>query len=106
VNVEPVSYIDQVAAEVASRSGSSWADLDAQESVLYRIYAALALSTGELTTNRHVHDAWSAWMAGMNPGHRSLIPFDKLSEEVQELDSKYRDAIRSVAKELGYAETP
>jgi hypothetical protein len=44
-----------------------------------------------------VHHAWSAWRAETKPDHRSLVPFEDLTPDVQELDSAYRDAIRAVA---------
>lgn len=61
-------------------------------------YALLVLTTGEDTTNEHVHDAWSMYTSIKRPDHRSLIPFEELTEEVQELDSKYRDGIIRAAK--------
>lgn len=69
----------------------------AEDMPLWRVYALLALSTGIKTTSRHVHDAWSAWQSGIFPEHRSLIPFEELTPEVQAYDDKYRDAIRVVA---------
>ena len=64
---------------------------------LFRIYAVLCLTTGIATTSRNVHDAWSAWMAGDDIFHRSLVPFEELTPEVQAMDDEYRDAIRIVA---------
>lgn len=67
---------------------------------LIDLYALLALTRGLDTTLRDVHDAWSIWCHEDNPGHRSLIPFDQLAPEVQELDRKYCEAIRAVASEV------
>jgi hypothetical protein len=47
-----------------------------------------------------VHDAWSVWRNKTDPDHRSLIPFDDLTPEVQQLDSKYREAIIETTREL------
>jgi len=65
---------------------------------LLSMYALLVLAVGVNCTNEHIHDAWSVWQP--DPTHRSLIPFAELTEEVQELDSKYRDAVIHVAKAL------
>ncbi len=64
---------------------------------LLRLYALLALVRGKAVTNQDVHDAWSVWTAARRPDHQSLVPFHQLAAEVQELDSKYRDAIRAVS---------
>jgi len=63
-------------------------------------YAVLVLIKGEECTNEDVHDAWSAWQNDIDPEHKSLIPFDELTKEVQDLDSEYRDAIIKVSKIL------
>lgn len=71
------------------------------EPELARLYALLALSLGESTALADVHDAWAIWRDTTNPGHRSLVPFDELSLEVQELDREYMEAIHRVAEKLG-----
>lgn len=67
---------------------------------LAQLYALLALTTGTETTLENVHDAWSAWTINHRPDHRSLVPFSELTEEVQELDRKYRDGIVRAAATL------
>ena len=94
------NYIDRVALAIARACDDTDADPDLS---LYRIYAVLALTLGPATSNKAVHDAWSAWQAARKPDHRSLIPFDELSVAVQELDTPYRDAIIHVAQELACA---
>ncbi len=64
---------------------------------LYRLYALLVLVRGSGTTAEDVHDAWSVWMAGLDPTHRSLIPFPELDHHTQLADRPYLDAIRGVA---------
>lgn len=64
------------------------------------LYALLVMTTGVSTTLEDVHDAWSIWQNYTQPDHRSLIPFDELTLEVQELDRKYMEAIHAVAREL------
>lgn len=90
-----MNYIDRLARSIHFVAGGG--ELSPDELQLYRIYAVLCLSAGERTTNRMVHDAWSAWRAATRPDHRSLVPFEQLSPEVQELDTPYRDAIRALA---------
>ena len=65
---------------------------------LLGIYALLVLVIGENCTNEDVHDAWSVWSNVLDPKHRSLIPFNELTKEVQDLDEPYKQAIIKVAK--------
>ncbi len=65
---------------------------------LLDVYALLVLIKGEKCTNEDVHDAWSIWQNKTQPEHRSLIPFNELTKEVQDLDTEYRDAIIKVSK--------
>ena len=95
-----MNYIDEIAVQIAKQLGDSDDEIDRmpmQDARLYHFYALLALTTGEHTTLENVHDAWSAWKASIDPDHRSLLPFDQLHPDTQELDRKYADAIRSVA---------
>lgn len=66
---------------------------------MLEVYGLLVLTVGVNCTNKHVHDAWSIWQNKTQPEHRSLIPFEELTKEVQELDNLYRKAIIKVAKE-------
>lgn len=65
---------------------------------LIRLYALLALVKGDDTTLRDVHDAWSLWRTTTRPGHPSLVPFEELPTDVQELDQPYRDAISRASR--------
>lgn len=98
-----MNYIDKLALEIYRHSEPDGTP-DEADAVLYRIYAVLALSKGEETTAKDVHDAWSAWMAGQFPEHRSLIPFDELSEDVQRYDDEYVEAIHAVSRTHGREE--
>lgn len=92
-----MNYIDCLAEAIAARC----AEVDTGPDIrLYRLYALLALTVGADVTNEHVHDAWSVWMADDEPNHRSLTPFDRLSPEVQEMDTPFRDAIRAEVEAL------
>jgi hypothetical protein len=61
-------------------------------------YVLLVLTRGVNTTNRDVHDAWSVWAELTYTSHESLVPYQELSEEKQQLDTKYRDAIIRVSE--------
>ena len=88
-----MNYIQKIKEELNNKlkMGEKYKDL-------LDVYALLVLVKGTKCTNEDVHDAWSVWCNLREPTHRSLIPFDKLTKEVQDLDSKYRDEIISVAR--------
>lgn len=85
------SYAHQMAARLAD-------ELPGLDAELANLYLLLALTRGTETTLRDVHDAWSVWRMNTRPDHPSLIPFEDLSAEVQQLDAKYRDAIHRATK--------
>ncbi len=66
---------------------------------LLDLYTLLVFTRGENCTLEDVHDAWAIWRNNTNPTHKSLIKFDELTTEVQELDREYRDGIRRCAVE-------
>lgn len=117
----PRCYLDELAAAIHFRTDIAAANSadpaqvrivpigfrpDDDEILLYRVYALLAVTTGTDTTLEHVHDAWAVWTLGSRPDHRSLIPFDRLSERVQALNAPYRDAIVDVARGHAAARKP
>ena len=67
---------------------------------LLETYGLLVLVVGEKCTKENIHDAWSIWQNKTQPEHRSLIWFDYLTIEVQDLDEEYRQAVIKVAKKL------
>jgi hypothetical protein len=67
------------------------------ETDLLRYYALLVLTVGKVTTRQDVHDAWAIWRDSTQPDHRSLVPYDELSDEVKMLDEPYAHAIRMVS---------
>jgi len=87
-----MTYIQQKAREIAIESGAT----NDEDGDLYLIYAVLSLTKGTDTTLKDVHDAWGAWkhLRG-NHDHKSIIPFDELPEDVQELDRPYMEAIHA-----------
>lgn len=66
---------------------------------LLDLYTLLVLVKGDAVTLKDVHDAWAVWKSPLRPDHRSIVPFDQLSTEVQELDRKYAVAIAAAVKE-------
>lgn len=87
--VPPVpNYVQRVLDQLNSASPGLEPDLA-------QLYALLALTKGTYTTLRDTHDAWALWRNITNPAHQSLIPFDQLSIEVQELDRKYMNVIHA-----------
>jgi hypothetical protein len=67
---------------------------------LAEMYALLVLVKGVNITMQDVHDAWAIWRNQTRPSHQSIIPFDELTVEVQELDRKYMDMLHRVAKQI------
>lgn len=88
------NYVQQVIDDLADR-------LDDCDNDLLGLYALLALTRGEHTTLEDVHDAWGVWRNVTKPDHKSLVPFNQLTPEVQEYDRKYQLAIHDVAAGLG-----
>lgn len=81
-----INYIDEAYALVA-------AEMPGQDPALLQLYTLLAVTEGVNTTLQHVHDAWSLWRSATRPNHPSIVPFEALTHEVQELDRPYMDAI-------------
>jgi hypothetical protein len=97
-----VNYLDKIALAIYTKAYPNDTDgPDGNEMSLFRIYAVLGLCLQNTVTNADVHDAWSAWRANTNPAHPSIVPYEHLSSDVQDLDSKYRDAILAVVEENG-----
>lgn len=84
------NYVQSAVDRLAER-------LDDCDPELLDLYALLALTTGSGTTLEDVHEAWAIWRNRTNPNHKSLIPFDQLTPEIQEYDRKYMEAIHEVA---------
>jgi len=94
-----MNYLQEVVGKLRSRIGEDALPPDHVDELL-RIYAVLCLTVGEACSPQNVHDAWSAWMTGINPGHESVVPFDQLSQAVQLEDLPYLNAIHDVSVEV------
>jgi hypothetical protein len=96
-----VNYLDSIAQRIKDRVPRC--DLPEENTGnLFRIYAVLLLAKGALVDSEDVHNAWVAWMLGLNPAHESLVPFSKLNCETAEGDEPFVNAIRLVAAEGGF----
>lgn len=86
-----MNYVQQVTQSLTEQ-------IPGQDNSLYQLYTLLALVKGEDVTLEDVHDAWSVWRNETNPNHKSLVPFNELIPEIQELDRPYAEAIVKAAK--------
>lgn len=68
--------------------------------LLFRLYAVLALAKGTEVTGEDVHNAWAAWMSEKEPTHESIKPYSELVQDVQREDQSFVDAIRMVASRI------
>lgn len=71
--------------------------------VLFSCYldlACVSASTGTQITNEEIHDAWSIWKNTVDKSHVSIIPYNQLSIEIQELDAPYTDAVNRAADRI------
>jgi hypothetical protein len=87
-----MNYIDRVRTRL-------FAELPGLDPKLLDLYTLLAFTEGERVTLESVHNAWAVWRSWASPDHPSLVPFDELSPEVQEMDRQYAEAIARAAKE-------
>jgi hypothetical protein len=96
-----MNYVDAIAMQIRQQVPPEalphGGDLDA----LFRIYAVLAMSKGAQVTDEDVHDAWSAWVAGHDPDHESLVPLVELDDEAVSADVPFTAAIKTVVGETG-----
>ena len=95
-----MTYIDELADAIRHRVPPDLIP-DGDTTLLFGVYAALALAKGDQVILKDVHDAWAAWMTGQEPGHPALKPFSELPAETQRSDQPYLDAIRAVAQDRG-----
>ncbi len=65
---------------------------------LLSLYSLLVMTVGKNCTQKNIHDAWSLWQNKQYKDHKSLLPFDELTKEVQDLDETYRMSVVNVSK--------
>lgn len=89
-----MNYLEKLAWEIFVLAGGSLCEVFEEDKPLYLGYAVLCLAKGEEVTNADIHDAWAAnEIVNGNEKHKSLIPYNELSEDVQTIDRLYRDAV-------------
>ena len=64
---------------------------------LFLIYAVLMRAKGVQAQPSDVHDAWSAWMTGVDPSHDAVRPFADLDPGTRAEDEPFLVAIRRAA---------
>ena len=67
---------------------------------LLNLYTLLVFTKGKNVTLKDVHDAWAIDKNRTFPEHYSIIPFEKLSFEVQQKDLYYANAIKETAIQI------
>jgi hypothetical protein len=92
-----MTYLDAVAMDIREATPSDKLP-DESSTGLFLNYAVLLLAKGEAVTKEDVHNAWVAWMASEGREHESMVPFIALPQEVQDEDSPFVTAIRTVAR--------
>jgi hypothetical protein len=94
------TYIDTVADKIATEA-------NIKNRSLLQLYTLLVLTKGENITLEDVHDAWATSMnfRPVTPNcygheHKSIVPFNQLSEETQNKDVKFVKKLQKIAKDL------
>ncbi len=96
------NYLERIALDIWTATGELETEYPPDEASLWLGYAVLAMVKGSTTTSSDVHEAWVAWATvRYNGTHRSLVPFDELTPQIQAYDDLYRDAIHAVAMKRG-----
>lgn len=91
-----VSYLAVDAARIraALPEGSSVPD---GANDLFLLYAVLMRAKGTNVQAEDVHDAWAAWMLGVDPTHESIVPYAELDPATRAEDGPFLLAIRRAA---------
>jgi hypothetical protein len=89
-----MNYVQKFKEALGAEFGRCGLDVDDD---LLELYTLLGMMLGVNVRLRDVHEAWAVWRNRTNPQHKSLIPFDDLSKEVQDLDLPYCRVIRDVS---------
>lgn len=92
-----MTYIEEAAEGIRGRVDPSLVPKD-DSSTLLRLYAVLATAKGIATSPEDVHDAWCAWMQGIDPSHDSIRPYSELDSETAAQDEPWVRAIHEFAE--------
>ena len=92
------TYVYKVAEKIASEFRTEYSSLSDMFIPFYTHLVLTALSLNIDITAEMVHDAWSVAMYNRDNTsiHKSMIPFDSLSKEVQDLDNPYVEKLNEV----------
>lgn len=85
-----MNYIQRVKQELSKR-------IDVENDLL-DLYTLIVFLKGKEATLENIHDAWAIWRNNTKPDHKSIIPFKELTEEIQEMDREYTEAIQATAE--------
>lgn len=90
-----MTYIEKARALLARELGHFMED-----GPLMDLYLLLVFVKGEEVTLGDMHDAWAIWESHVFPTSRSIVPFEGVAPEAQELDREFMEAIQRVAQKL------
>lgn len=90
-----MTYIEKARALLIEELGHLMED-----GPLVDLYLLLVFVKGEEVTLGDMHDAWAIWESRVFPTSRSIVPFQGLTPETQELDRESMEAIQRVARKL------
>jgi hypothetical protein len=93
-------YLDDIAEAIGAQIPKERLP-EGDSADLLRNYAVLLRAKGGDVSLSDVHDAWSAWMAGRNHEHTSLVAFEHLPDQTKEEDRVFATAIRRASFQLG-----
>ena len=94
------TYVHKIAEKVTSVFRTEYSSLHELFVPFYTQLILTALSLNTDITDEMVHDAWSVAMYNRDDAdiHKSMIPFNNLSKEVQDLDIPYVEKLNGVLK--------
>ena len=92
------TYVHKVAEKIGTKFRTEYSSLS---EIFIPFYTQLILTTLSLNTgitDEMVHDAWSVAMYNRNDAdiHKSMLPFNSLTKEVQDLDNPYVEKLNEV----------
>lgn len=92
------TYVHKIAEKVGSEFRTEYSSLSEIFIPFYTQLILTALSLNTDITDEMVHDAWSVAMYNRNDAdiHKSMLPFNSLTKEVQNLDNPYVEKLNEI----------
>lgn len=92
------TYVHKIAEKVGSEFRTEYSSLSEIFIPFYTQLILTALSLNTDITDEMVHDAWSVAMYNRNDAdiHKSMLPFNSLTKEVQDLDNPYVEKLNEI----------